>query len=111
MRLITWNVAGRATRQPEQAGANIFERVDVVRRDSSAGEREEMRPLVGVELESACERPEHRLGGADFAPFQPLDVIDAHGRQRGNFFASQSLDPPAAARIEPDVFRLDPRPP
>ncbi|HMI69483.1 MAG TPA: hypothetical protein VK510_05755, partial [Solirubrobacteraceae bacterium] len=30
MRLVTWNVAGRVTRQPEQAGAIAAVRADVV---------------------------------------------------------------------------------
>ena len=96
--------------QAEQARANILESVGIVRR-GPAGEGEEMRSLDDVELEGAGKRVEHGVGGADPACLEPLDVVDAHGGQRGDLFAPQSFDAPAAAGSEPDVLGLDLRAP
>ena len=65
-------------------------------------------PLDDVEPEGAGKRVEHGVGGADPACLEPLDVVDAHGGQRGHLFAPQSFDTPAAAGSEPDVLGLDP---
>src|SRR5262249_52042286 len=97
--------------QTEQPRPNILERGDLVRRGGPAGEGEEMRSLIDVALEGAGQGAECGVGGTDLAPFQPLDVVDADGGQRGHLFASKSLDPPAAARSEPDVLGSDPGPP
>ena len=77
-------------------------------RRGPAGESEEMSSLEDVELECAGERIEHRVRWADLAGLEPLDVVDAHGGQRGDFFAPQPLDAPAAAGSESDVFGPDP---
>ena len=69
------------------------------------------RSLEDIEHESAGERIENGIGGADPACLEPLDVVDAHGGQRSYLFASQSFDTPAAACSEPDVLGLDPRAP
>ena len=70
-----------------------------------------MRSLEDVELEGAGKRDEHGVGGRDPAYLEPLDVVDAHGGERGDLFAPQSFDTPAAAGSEPDVLGLDLRPP
>jgi hypothetical protein len=70
-----------------------------------------MGSLDDVELEGAGKRVEDGVGRADPAYLESLDVVDAHGGQRSDLFAPQSFDAPAAAGVEPDVFRLDPRTP
>jgi hypothetical protein len=70
-----------------------------------------MLPLDGVEPEGAGQRVEHGLGGRDPACLEPLDVVDADGGQRGDLFAPQPFDAPAAACLETDVFGLYLRPP
>ena len=58
-----------------------------------------MRSLDDVELECAGERVEHCVGGADLAGLEPLDVVDAHGGQRGDLFAPQPLRRVGRGRI------------
>ena len=67
-----------------------------------------MRSFDDVEHESAGQRVEHGVGGADPACLEPLDVVDTDRGQRGHLFASQSFDTPAATCPEADVLRLDP---
>ncbi|EOD58394.1 hypothetical protein H480_43610 [Amycolatopsis vancoresmycina DSM 44592] len=77
-----------------------------------AGQEEHVVAFVGGEPQATGDGREHRLGRLrPVAAFQPGEVVGGHAAQLRDLFPPQPRCAPALPPPEPDVFRLQRRPP